>query len=361
MKTNFIAFALLFFTIFAQNIVAQVVFEPVNPKTTKEAKTLLKTLYTMQGKYVLTGQHNYGTELTRSSDTIKKVTGVFPVIWGCDFAVPNRKKMIAEAINQAKKGSIITLMYHMNRPFDADTVKRSPWKELSEKEWQELVTPKTIINKQWQANIDSVAIYLKQLQDLKIPVLWRPYHEMNGIWFWWGNHPGKAGFKKLWIMTYDRFVNYHGLNNLIWVWNANAPRDWKNDQAYAYDQFYPGNEYVDVLAADIYKNDYKQSHHDQLVELGKGKLIALGEVGVMPTPEILAQQTKWSWFMCWANFPWTNNTHAGIKNLYSAPLVLSLENKEDKIKIEKLRIKKEIADKKKAEKEEAKNKGKEKK
>ena len=61
---------------------------------------------------------------------------------------------------------------------------------------------------------------------------------------------------------YDRFVNYHKLNNLIWIWNANAPRDWKDDEAYEYHLFYPGPEFVDILAADIYKGDYKQSHHD---------------------------------------------------------------------------------------------------
>ena len=56
-----------------------------------------------------------------------------------------------------------------------------------------------------------------------MPVLWRPYHEMNGDWFWWGKKTGPSGHRALWRMMYDRFVNYHGLNNLLWVWNANAP------------------------------------------------------------------------------------------------------------------------------------------
>ena len=69
-------------------------------------------------------------------------------------------------------------------------------------------------------------------------------------------------------MMYDRYTNYHQLNNLIWVWNANGPRDKKNDEASDYHLFCPGNENVDILAADIYHNDYKQSHHDQLLDLG---------------------------------------------------------------------------------------------
>ncbi len=83
---------------------------------------------------------------------------------------------------------------------------------------------------------------------------------------------------------YDRYVNHHHLDNLIWVWNTNAPRDRENDEAYAYELYFPGLEYVDVLAADVYHNDYRQEHHDQLVELAEGKVISLGEVGELPLP-----------------------------------------------------------------------------
>jgi hypothetical protein len=68
-------------------------------------------------------------------------------------------------------------------------------------------------------------------------------------------------------MTFDRMVNYHRLDNLIWVWNANAPNG-KNAGPY-YD-FYPGAQYVDILAADIY-GEFEQSHHDDPIELAKGK------------------------------------------------------------------------------------------
>ena len=307
---------------------AQASKNPVNKNATPEAKALLKYLYHLQGKNILSGQHNYGHEFMRSSDSIKSYTGKYPAIWGCDFAGVDRQKLVEEAIRQNNSGSIVTLMYHMKRPFDADTVRASTWKKLTDAEWNELLTPGTRIHQLWQDNMDTVAIYLKKLQKANVPVLWRPYHEMNGIWFWWGNKRGENGFKKLWIMTYDRFVQYHKLNNLIWVWNTNAPRDWENDQAYAYDLFYPGNAYVDVLAADVYKNDFKQSHHDQLFALGKGKLITLGEVGNVPTPEILDAQPKWSWFMVWAQFPWIENNPPLIRKLYEDRRVIT----KDKIK-----------------------------
>jgi mannan endo-1,4-beta-mannosidase len=302
--------------------------DPVNPNATPEAKALLKYLYSIQGKYILSGQHNLGFEFMRSSDTIKSYTGKYPAIWGCDFETKNRKDLVKEAIRQYNSGSIVTLMYHMRRPFDSDTVKRSPWKKLTDEQFKELITPGTKSHQLWQDNMDTVAFYLKQLQNANIPVIWRAYHEMNGVWFWWGNRPGEEGFKKLWIMTYDRFVNFHKLNNLIWVFNTNAPRDWENDQAYAYDLFYPGEAYVDVLAADVYKNDFKQSHYDQLAALAKGKIIALGEVGNVPTPEILSKQPLWTWFMVWAHFPWTDNTPEAIRNLYSDSRVIT----KDKIK-----------------------------
>jgi mannan endo-1,4-beta-mannosidase len=302
---------------------AQTSKNPVNKNTTPEAKALLKYLYSLQGKNILSGQHNYGSEFMRSSDSIKAYTGKYPAIWGCDFASVDRRKLVEEAVLQYKNGSIVTLMYHMKRPFDADTVRASSWKKLTDAEWNELLTPGTRIHQLWQDNMDTVAFYMKELQKANVPVLWRPYHEMNGVWFWWGNKRGENGFKKLWIMTYDRFVNYHKLNNLIWVWNTNAPRDWENDQAYAYDLFYPGDEYVDVLTADIYKNDFKQSHHDQLLALGKGKLIALGEVGTVPIPEILDTQLQWSWFMVWAQFPWIGDNPQLIRKLYQDPRVIT--------------------------------------
>lgn len=310
----------LFFSAFTVSLFSQ---KLVNPNSTEETKALFAYLHKISGKAILSGQHNYGHELNRSSDTIKSYTGKVPAVWGTDFGWIVRSKLVDEVISQHKQGSVITLMYHMPRPFDADTVKRSTWKKLTDGQWKDLVTPGTDMHKLWLAQIDSVAVYLKKLQDAKIPVLWRPFHEMNGIWFWWGNRPGPDGFQKMWKLMYDRYTNHFKLNNIIWVWNANAPRVKKDDDAFDYHLFYPGNEYVDVLAADIYNNDYKQSHHDQLLELGKGKLIAMGEIGDVPPPSVLEQQPKWCWFMIWARFPWTNNTPEEIKALYSSDRVLT--------------------------------------
>lgn len=307
-------------------------YDPVNPSATKEAKELLAYLYSLKGKNILSGQHNYGNELLRSTDSVKAITGKLPAIWGSDMLPLGKldgtmQDVVDEAIRQHEKGSIITLMYHQVKPFDHDSLGfgRSVKGQVTDEQWKQIVTPGTEYNKMLIAKIDKVANYLQQLQDRNIPVLWRPYHEMNGIWFWYGDRKGIDGFEKLWKIMYDRYVTHHMLNNLIWVWNANGPRDWEDDQAYAYKLFYPGNEYVDILAADIYKNDYKQSHHDELVKLGEGRLIAIGECGVLPTPEILEQQPEWVWFMDWARFIWRENEPDAVRDLYKAPRVLTLD------------------------------------
>ena len=148
---------------------------------------------------------------------------------------------------------------------------------------------------------------------------------MNGVWFWWCNHKGEHGFKRLWIMMYDYFTNHHQLNNLIWVWNTNAPRDIPGDEAWAYKDFFPGIDYVDILAADVYRNDYKQSHHDQLVVLGEGKPIALGEVGEIPDKEALEQQPQWSWFMPWGWILFLSNETDLINEVYHSDRILTLD------------------------------------
>lgn len=303
--------------------------EPVNPDTSPEARDLLEMFYETQGTRTLSGQHNYARRqsLHRSTDTVIARTGETPVIWGSDFGIPQmRNRMLEAAEKEYRKGHIITLMWHAPCPIDTIPEKVNPVRYMpNEEEWKDIVTQGTKFNDALIADIDAVAEGLKSLRDKQVPVIWRPYHEMNGIWFWWGNQPGEEGFIKLWKIMYDRFTEHHGLNNLIWTWNANAPRDWEDDQAYAYELFYPGADYVDVLAADVYKRDFKQSHHDDLLALAGGKLIALGEIGLPPTPEELDEQPMWSWFMMWANWPIKYVEPEDLNALYHHDRVVNFE------------------------------------
>ena len=314
---------------------------PVNPSASPEARELLSYLYQISGQKTLSGEHNHIGYITEKDERIhaqytervNEIVGRYPVIWGSDFGfsaggkdpVDNRPTMIEGVKQYHNEGFIITLMWHAVNPVhdEPNEWKKSVWYKMSEEEWTELVTPGTNLHERWLAQIDNIAGYLKELRDANIPVLWRPYHEMNGNWFWWCDKKGENGFKALWRLMFDRYVNYHELNNLLWVWNANAPRG----NAGPYADFYPGHEYVDILASDVYRT-YEQSHYDDLLALAEGKPIALGEVGTLPTPEILESQPRWGWFMQWSDLLERSNKPEGIKAIYGSPRVLTLDEVE---------------------------------
>lgn len=306
-------------------------FQPVNPEPSPEAKKLLAYLYSLKGKQTLAGQHNYNHEMNRWMDTVNSITGKYPAVWGTDFILNGAKdpgpEIVKEAIRKYNEGYIVTLMWHAGRPVDDPPFgwRESIQAELDEAQWKELTTPGTSLNKKWEAQVDKVASYLIQLRDAHIPVLWRPYHEMNGVWFWWGDKKGPDGYQKLWKMMFERFTKVHKLNNLLWVWNANAPRDIPFDQAYSYRNYFPGPEFVDVLATDVYNHDYEDRDYAELLELANGKLIALGECGELPKPEILQVQSQFSWFMVWANWIQIDNTPGRVKDIYHHPQVITKE------------------------------------
>ncbi|MFP4547404.1 MAG: glycosyl hydrolase [Fidelibacterota bacterium] len=340
----------------------------INPKAGKEARALLKFLYDIKGKYLLSGQHNYISSGSKWSEKVHEITGKIPAVWGGDFGFcfkgenpseyhhcgamnltdpsepvaitditpeSGRERLIQLVEEKHKQGFIITLMWHSCFPPDEDYCDYPDiwtWDKRPDKQtWQELTTPGTDLYSKWEKGVDKIAGYLKQLQGKKIPVLWRPYHEMNGTWFWWCNQKGKAGFAKLWKNIFRRLTEFHQLNNLIWVWNTNAPRNIPGDEAYAYEDYFPGIDFVDVLAADVYADDYKQSHHDDLLKLAEGKPIALAEVGGLPDINIIKNQPEWTWFMTWGNFITDANEPQKVKRVYDFEKVLNFDNiKNDK-------------------------------
>lgn len=320
--------ALTLFFVLSIFIHAQV--KPVTPDASAEAVKLLEYLYSISGKKTLSGQHCPPLKGSLNLPVLEKQLGIYPAVFGQDFGfsapgtwdgINYRQQIVDEAIRRYQEGFIITLMWHAVRPIEEEpvTFRECIQGELTDEEWNELVTPGTAINERWKSQVDVIAFFLKQLSNANVPVLWRPYHEMNGDWFWWGQKEGENGYRKLYRMLYDRLVNFHGINNLIWVFNGNEMRE----EVKSYKPYYPGDDVVDILATDVYSQKYFQKDYDELLELAGDRPIALGEVGLPPTVELLQRQPRWTWFMKWdSHFPWRDG-RAEIKKTYESKEVLT--------------------------------------
>jgi mannan endo-1,4-beta-mannosidase len=301
--------------------------EPVNPDATPEARALLKKLCAVSGNGILSGQHNFPNQRDLDTEKVYQITGKYPAIWGSDFgftdgedkdSILHRDLMIAEAKKQADAGSIIYLCWHMLRPTEDEPGKPgASWRgsvqaRLTDDQWAELITPDTPLHQRWEKYMDTAAEYLKQLQDAHIAVLWRPMHENNGSFFWWGGRPGPGGTLQLYREVYARMVYHHHLNNLIWVWNQNGPAP-----PGEFEKYFPGQQYVDVVSYDNYRR-LNDRYYYELMALADGKPVALGEVGAPPSAEVLKNQPRWAFFMVWAGM-----VNDRIKPAYADPYTIN--------------------------------------
>ncbi len=161
------------------------------------------------------------------------------------------------------------------------------------------------------ADVDIVSGYFKQLQDKGIAVVWRPLHEASGGWFWWGTASPEC-YVQLYRLVFDRMVKTNKLTNLIWVWNINTDPKFGYDYSALNAAWYPGDEYVDIVAVDIYDplNDHNSAanYYNKIVsDVGTSKMIALSENGAIPDIDSIAEdKAYWSYWMTWSQ-TWSGN------------------------------------------------------
>lgn len=317
--------------------------EPSNSNATSEARALIELFHRISGKYTLSGQHNFPNARDRNSRFYKKEVGKTPAIWSSDFGFAEdgdkdsylaRPDIVKEAIRQHKKGAIITLCWHAVPPTADEPVTFQPVPgveverdklasvqgQLTDEQYKELLTPETPLRLKWEAQVDEIAKFLKQIQDANVPVLWRPYHEMNGNWFWWGGRVGENGTADIYRMMYDRYVNHHKLNNLVWVWSVDRP----SEPSRKYANYYPGDEYLDILSLDVYGSDFKQEYYDDLLALSNGKPLLLGEVGPPPAVEVLGKQPNWTSWVVWSGM--VRGIVPDLKEMIKSPRLLGRED-----------------------------------
>jgi mannan endo-1,4-beta-mannosidase len=234
--------------------------------------------------------------------------------------------MINEAREQWKRGALVHLMYHACPPIQSEACE---WKGgvlsgLSDDHWNELVTDGTPLNDVWKSRLDSIVPYLQDLKNNGVAVLWQPLHEMNQKAFWWGGRPGPNGTRKLYQITHDYLVKRRGLTNLIWIWDIQDFEYLGQDLG----GYNPGDSYWDIAALDVYASDgrgYTNDKYNAMVNVAKGKPIAIGECDRLPRAEELTAQPGWVFFVAWAELVKTKNSPQEIGRLYESRKTLTLD------------------------------------
>ena len=275
----------------------------VTPNPTKEAVNLYNFLKASFGTKVLSGTTSNNSNSNDEATWVYQQTGKWPALACFDFInhpwVNQNWIDYAAPLRNGKEywgnNGIVNLMWHWRDPL---SVNKSGAFYTADTNFDvsKVTDPTSAEYKAMIADIDLISTYLQQFKDANIPVIWRPLHESSGGWFWWGAK-GAAPCKALWKLMYDRMVNVHGLNNLIWVWTTDVAGD-------ALD-WYPGDNYVDIVGMDIYPGD--NQHGSQYFSFNKvkdlfggRKLITLSECGSAPDPALMKENgDMWSWFMPW--------------------------------------------------------------
>src|SRR5690625_3008303 len=235
---------------------------------------------------------------------------------------------VERGIEWHEQGGIVAFGWHWNAPKDLLNTDEHPW-------WSGFYTDATTFDVEYAMNhpesedyklllrdIDAIAEELKKLQEAGVPVLWRPLHEAEGGWFWWGAK-GPEPVIELWKLMYDRLTNDHQLNNLIWVWNS-IDEDW-----------YPGNDYVDIVSFDSYPGEQnyvpQSAQYEALVELSNNKkLIAMAENGPIPDPDLLSTyHSNYLYFTTWNGLLEEQNSDDHIMYVYNHDSVITRDDLPD--------------------------------
>ena len=287
-----------------------------NPHAAAYAQRLYDRLQEVFGYRILLAQQEFpGRSLCdQEMDHILAVTGCLPAIRGLDFMHDDYAGTIDYARRWHAKGGIVSICWHTG------LVGLGYRECLDEKpDFDALFTEgsaeRTLLLRRW----DEAADALSTLQKDEIPVLWRPFHEFNGGWFWWGK-AGSEAFIRLWREMYEHFTNKRGLNNLIWVlgYADNVEADW-----------YPGDAFVDIAGSDTYKSVTTHAAAFRALQaVCPDKPLAFHECGTMPAVDaFFAEGAPWLWMMPWhGEWLLEKNSPESLHAIYNDPRTLTLDD-----------------------------------
>lgn len=307
-----------------------------NRNATAEAKKLLNYLSDTAGKALITGQHTQ-TNPMEEITYIRDMTGKEPMLRGfellayspninyddatqeCLTEVYEDQGTVETALKWAQEsGGIVTLSFHWFSPVGGHD--KSFYAKNTDFDATQILIEGTPERKAFYHDMDVIAVELRKFQNAHIPVLWRPFHESDGDWFWWGAK-GPQVASGLYRLMYDYYTNELHLDHLLWVWNCTAG------------DAYPGDDCVDVVSVDIYltsyeKTDYRGQYEQLISVTSEQKVAALAEVGYMPDIEAVEQShTPWAYYMTWSKefcIGEQYNSTAQLQKMYRSPYAVTL-------------------------------------
>jgi len=277
----------------------------VDPKAGKRVKALYANLQMMSGKGILFGHQDdlaYGVHWKQEPgrSDVKEVCGAYPAVFGWDVSKLGKYPFNIDTVDFARMkgwireayrmGGINTISWHLDNPvtgggsWDTTGAVRAILPGGQHHDW-------------YKAKLDLFADFLGDLRSSSffghpIPVIFRPFHEQSGAWFWWGRtHCTPDEYKALWRFTVEYLRDTKNVHNLLYAFSpdvVDTPED--------YLRFYPGDDYVDIMGIDDYHDLSSLERAPQLTRrLGMvaklaeehGKVSALTETGYerIPNPQ----------------------------------------------------------------------------
>jgi mannan endo-1,4-beta-mannosidase len=289
----------------------RILAQPIDPLATEETKNLFYNLQTVAKGNLLFGHEDalaYGLneDHTRWIDEdnrsdVRSVTGSHPAVYGWDLGrleVPDSTANIDDVdfermkywiISGYERGGIITISWHSNNPQTGgdtwDTSGNAPSHILPGGDKHDFY-------KGWLDKVADFALSLTDSEGKLVPVLFRPYHEHTGGWFWWGkNSCTPEEYKALWIFTVEYLRDTKGVHNFLYSY---SPSNSGVNNSTDYLNRYPGDNYVDMLGTDDYGNIYNANQEFNFLKNLKiainlanerGKIAALTETGYEKIPD----------------------------------------------------------------------------
>ena len=257
----------------------------VDPDATPETQALFAYLRDSARTHILFGhQHTtcYGVGWTNDDkrSDVRDVTGAFPAVYGWDMGHTGSDRYANLMVDAFERGGVNTISWHMRNVATGGGVKGTATNTVK------AILPGGTSHKEFTTELDKFAqlmLSLKDKQGRPVPVIFRPWHEHTGGWFWWGE--GRCTpdeFIALWRFTVTYLRDVKGIHNLLWAYSP-SQSGVSSQEDYEANRF-PGYEFMDVLGCDVYTTEdtsglIKLCH--AVVELAEqhGKVPALTEFG----------------------------------------------------------------------------------